>query len=631
MLIENTNDRFGIVIDAGSSGSRIHVFKWQDPESLLHAENQDSESTLQSVPHIHQESDWTFKMNPGLSSFEKIPQEAYKSHIKPLLDFAKDIIPESHWSNCPVFIQATAGMRLLPQDKQSAILENLCQGLKHSSEFLIKDCSSQIQVIDGETEGLYGWLGLNYLYGHFNNYNPQVSKHFTFGFMDMGGASTQIAFAPHDEDQIEKHRDDIASIFLRSVNGDLQKWDVFVSTWLGFGANQARRRYLAQLINTLPENTNDYDDDDFHTKTLNDPCMPRGSTTDFEFKDTTFQIVGSGNYEQCTKSIYPLLLKNMPCDDEPCLFNGVHAPRIDFAKDKFIGTSEYWYTANDVFKLGGEYNFDKFSKSVREFCNADWTHISENSDKGMYNSISDDFLKDSCFKGNWVLNILHEGFDLPRIDVDAEKVDDKPLFQSVEKVNERELSWTLGRILLFASGSILAGRDSSVVGIAPSERRMRLTGKEFMSGKILELDQMHRQSSSLSTKGFFIWFGVICFLFYMAFYKSHTIKRLRFSGLYNVAKEVKTGIRRKLQSLRRSDPFSRLEEGEFETHTDNFKEAFRLKSNSMFDLGKSSATMQREHEPQRTASQSANLGPSNLRPAFSMADFSKFKDSRLYD
>ena len=188
--------------------------------------------TLQSVPHIHQESDWTFKMNPGLSSFEKIPQEAYKSHIKPLLDFAKDIIPESHWSNCPVFIQATAGMRLLPQDKQSAILENLCQGLKHSSEFLIKDCSSQIQVIDGETEGLYGWLGLNYLYGHFNNYNPQVSKHFTFGFMDMGGASTQIAFAPHDEDQIEKHRDDIASIFLRSVNGDLQKWDVFVSCLL---------------------------------------------------------------------------------------------------------------------------------------------------------------------------------------------------------------------------------------------------------------------------------------------------------------------------------------------------------------------------------------------------------------
>ncbi|EHN02805.1 Ynd1p [Saccharomyces cerevisiae x Saccharomyces kudriavzevii VIN7] len=630
MLIENTNDRFGIVIDAGSSGSRIHVFKWQDTEPLLHTEYQDSESTLQSVPHIHQENDWTTKMNPGLSTFEKQPQEAYKSHIKPLLDFAKNIIPESHWSSSPVFIQATAGMRLLPQDKQAAILDGLCQGLKHPSEFLIEDCSSQIQVIDGEIEGLYGWLGLNYLYGHFNNYDPQVFNHFTFGFMDMGGASTQIAFAPHDRDQIAEHRNDIATIFLKSVNGDLQKWDVFVSTWLGFGANQARRRYLAQLINTLPENTNDYEDDDFSTRTLNDPCMPRGSNGDFEFKDTTFRIIGSGNYEQCTKSIYPLLLKNMPCDDEPCLFNGVHAPRIDFANDKFIGTSEYWYTANDVFKLGGEYSFDKFSKSVREFCNANWTQIMGNSKKGMYNDIPDNFLKDACFKGNWVLNILHEGFDLPRIDVDAENVDDKPLFQSVEKVNERELSWTLGRILLYASGSVLAGQKNAVVGIVPSERRIKLTGIEFIHGRILKSGQLLRQSSSLSTKGFFMWFIIICCLFYLIFNKSHTIKR-RLSGLYNLIKDVKTGIKRKMKSLKRSDQFSRLEEGKFGTETDNFKEAYRLKSNSMFDLGKSSATMQREHEPQRTTSQSANLAPSNLRPAFSMADFSKFKDSRLYD
>ncbi|EJS44028.1 ynd1p [Saccharomyces arboricola H-6] len=630
MLIENTNGRYGIVIDAGSSGSRIHVFKWQETESLLHANYEDSDSSLRSVPHIHQEIDWTLKMNPGLSTFEKKPQEAYKSHIKPLLNFAKNIIPESHWSSCPIFIQATAGMRLLPRDKQSAILDSLCQELKRPSEFLIEDCSSQIQVIDGETEGLYGWIGLNYLYGHFNNYDPQVSNHFTFGFMDMGGASTQIAFAPYDRDQIAKHRDDIATIFLRSVNGDLQKWDVFVSTWLGFGANQARRRYLAQLINTLPENTNDYEDDDFSTRTLNDPCMPQGSSANFEFKDTTFQIIGSGNYEQCTKSIYPLLLKNMPCDDDPCLFNGVHAPRIDFTNDKFIGTSEYWYTANDVFKLGGEYHFDKFSESVKEFCKTNWTQILANSNKGMYNSISDDLLKDACFKGNWVLNILHEGFDLPRIGVDAEKVDDKPLFQSVEKVNERELSWTLGRILLYASGSILAGHDNAIVGIAPSEKRIQRTGKKFIPGNIPESGQIHKQSSSLSTKGFLIWFVAICCLFYVAFCKSHTIKR-RLSGLYNISRDVKTGIKRKLKFLRRSDPSSRLEEGEFGTDVDNFKDVYKLKSSSMFDLGKSSATMQREHEPQRTASQSANLAPSNLRPAFSMADFSKFKDSRLYD
>lgn len=152
--------------------------------------------------------------------------------------------------------------------------------------------------------------------------------------------------------------------------------------------------------------------------------------------------------------------------------------------------------------MGGEYNFDKFSKSLREFCNSNWTQILANSDKGVYNSIPENFLKDACFKGNWVLNILHEGFDMPRIDVDAENVNDRPLFQSVEKVEERELSWTLGRILLYASGSILAGNDDFMVGIAPSERRTKLTGKKFIPGKLLESDQLRKQSSSFLIKDF---------------------------------------------------------------------------------------------------------------------------------
>ena len=219
---------------------------------------------------------------------------------------------------------------------------------------------------------------------------------------------------------------------------------------------------------------------------------------------------------------------------------------------------------------------------------------------------------------------------MPRIEVDAEKIDNEPLFQSVEKVNERELSWTLGKMLLYASGSILAGSDDYVVGIAPSERRTKLTGKKFIPGKLFGSNQLPKQTPNFSTKWLLVWFTIICVIFYLIFHNSHTTKR-RFFGFYNVTKDLKTGIRRKLKFLTRSDPFSRLEEGEFGTNVDSLKDAHRMKCSSMFDLGKSSATMQREHEPQRTASQSANLAPSNLRPAFSMADFSKFKDSRLYD
>lgn len=494
MLIKD-NDCYGIVIDAGSSGSRLHIYKWQDPNYAALAEQakNSDEANLKSVPKIYQSEDWLYKIKPGLSSFENHPDKAYKKHIKPLLKFAETIIPKEKIKDTPVFLQATAGMRLLKKKTQDKILENICNGIKKHSKFNIDDCSNQIQVIDGETEGIYGWLSLNYLSGHFDNYDVASSEHFTFGFMDMGGASAQIAFVPSDKNDIDRHREDIATVILKSINGDLQQWDVFVSTWLGFGANQARQRYWAQLVNALPENLNGYDDDDFSTRTLYDPCMPKGATADFEFKGIKFKGKGLGDFEQCRKSIYPLLLKNTPCYDEPCLFNGVHTPPIDFNKDKFVGVSEYWYIPNDIFKLGGDYDYLKFSQDVEKFCNSEWDTILTNNKEGKYNSIPDSFLIDSCFKSTWILNVLHEGFEMPRSDSFPNDDDESsaPVFQSLEKVGETELSWTLGRILLYASGSIIKGVSSDKVGIHPSELSMKNFGTSFIAGASKRLDQTH--------------------------------------------------------------------------------------------------------------------------------------------
>ncbi|CCC71744.1 hypothetical protein NCAS_0I00760 [Naumovozyma castellii] len=510
---DSSNDRYGIVIDAGSSGSRLHIFKWKDPNSY---NLQDTDlQLLQSVPKIEQNPDWTFKTSPGLSSFEDKPEKAFKKHIKPLLNEALNVIPPKKLSSTPIFIQATAGMRLLPKKKSQRILDQLCKDIKKSTNFLLSDCESQINIIDGELEGLYGWLSLNYLSNNFKNFSPSSATHQSLGFMDMGGASVQIAFAPSDKEQVKKHHDDIAKVTLRSLNGDLQEWDVFVSTWLGFGANQARKRYLAQLVNALPENTNDYDDDDFHTRKLVDPCMAKGYKMDFKFKDKKFTFQGSGNFEQCNKSIYPLLLKNIPCKDEPCLFNGVHVPGFNFDNDKFVGVSEYWYTANDVFKLGGPYDFEKFNLNVERFCNTDWDTLKKNNHDGKYNDISDDFLAASCFKANWVLNVLHEGFNLPKVDTNisnTELVDTEqdPIFQSLSKIDENELSWTLGRILLFAAGNIAVGdHNKGNVGVSPSENEAETLGKKFISGALT--------ASSSSSASFITYFFRLIFIAVLAF------------------------------------------------------------------------------------------------------------------
>lgn len=640
------SDRYGIVVDAGSSGSRANIFKWQDPKSLIHRnEDPNYEHILHSVPKIYQEDDWTKKITPGLSTYENKPHEAYPKHIKPLLDFAQNIIPADKIKDTPIFIQATAGMRMLPPKKKDRILKKLCKNIKRSTDFLLEDCPSQIQVIDGETEGLYGWLGLNYLSGHFNDYDTSRSSHFTFGFMDMGGASTQIAFAPSLSGEVEKHRDDITTVYLKSINGEVQRWDVFVSTWLGFGANEARKRYLAQLINSLPENTNDRDDDDFSTLQLSDPCMPKKCNTSFDFKSKRFKVLGTGNYEQCLKSIYPLLLKHLPCIDEPCLFNGVHTPQMDFYNDKFVGTSEYWYTANDIFKLGGAYDFEKFSAHVKEFCNSDWEEIQENRQKGLYHDLPVEFLADSCFKANWVLNVLHEGFGLPRAGID--KIDDigqHPLFQSAVKINERELSWTLGRILLYASGNILAGTNDVTVGVVPSSNSVAIMGKKFLAGAI-GVPQYGRHPI-ISTFKFVMLLIIVAVLWFRCIQKSSILDLKNWiTGFY---------IKMKYFQLQ-SNIQTRLEEGTLYPNDNsdnndanyplNDREGFKFRSKSMFNLSEdarqnsfrqpthqtlSSTGQLNFHVPSPAASPQISRG---LRPAFSLADFSKFKDkeSKLND
>ncbi|QLQ81610.1 hypothetical protein HG537_0F03710 [Torulaspora globosa] len=640
-MITHDGHHYGVVIDAGSSGSRIHVFKWQDNDALL-AEST-NEELVHSVPQIFQDKDWTQKVTPGLSKYGSKPHKAFSKHVKPLLDFAREIIPEDKIKETPVFLQATAGMRLLEPAKRDKILKEICKGIKHSTDFLLSSCESQIQVIDGQTEGLYGWLSLNYLLGHFNNYDPSKTDHFTFGFMDMGGASTQIAFSPSDQNEIERHRDDIARITLKSVNGDLQEWDVFVSTWLGFGANEARRRYLVQMINGLPENTNYQDDDDYSTRTLTDPCLPKNCVSKFEYKDKDFKFIGSGNFEQCSKSIYPLLLKNLPCSEEPCLFNGVHAPQIDYFKDKFVGTSEYWYTANDVFDLGGTYNFEEFSNHVKDFCSTDWEVIKANSDKGFYNSIPQELLVDSCFKANWVLNVLHEGFDLPRIDIDKtdkqDSEDEHPLFQSAINVNERELSWTLGRILLYASAGV-GTSASPFVGITPSSHKFPSLDQSFIPGGLVDAQNGQGIRPDLQKLVLFVIVVILCLLFLR---KTSTT---RITSIFSNLR-LKT---LKSRYLEVNDPQSQLEQGFYRNDSEqldgNDTSSCKFRSKSMFNLNTGDeVTESGPSYPMRFVAASTSSSPTlsripstlplqqpkTLRPAFSLADFSKFKDGKFND
>lgn len=559
MKIPTDHQKYGIVIDSGSSGSRIQIYRWEDQEYTKKS-NKDKK-VLSSPPKIVQEKGWTYKITPGISTFGE-PNKVKKiwtDHYSELMKFAEGIIPAEKHSETPVYVLATAGMRLLPPKKQKKILKETCSSLKKNTKFYIPNCKDFVQIIDGETEGIYGWLGLNYLMGQFNEYDASKEEHESIGFMDMGGASTQIAFVPSSLEEIKKHDDDLSKVTLRNVDGQTQKWSVFVETWLGFGANEARRRYLKQLINLSLTNP-------ILGTEINDPCLPKGASIKYDNDGTTYDIQGLGNYEMCIKEIYPLLMKNVPCKDTPCLFNGIHGPKLNFDKDKFIGISEYWYTANDVFQTGGEYNFHIFNERVKEYCESDWSLILSNSEKGQYSNLDPEkFLKDACFKASWVINVLHDGFELPRLGLDvsedtnaSQEKEMKKLknthvpFKSANSVNGDELSWTLGKILLFASSQITGDSKKDMnIGIYPSE----ISGKEFVPGGIIGSSE-HDSDDDDDDHGvgfghiiYSIIFIFLLFFFIYHFGRSHLNKYVFKSRRFHIPKPFKQQVSKAVSKI----------------------------------------------------------------------------------
>ncbi|GAP91991.1 putative Golgi apyrase [Rosellinia necatrix] len=455
--------RYGVILDAGSSGTRLHIYRWLDPHKVIKHASIEELNTLPSL-----ENYYTDKIRPGVSTWGDHPEDIGPEHLESLIKKAKKKIPHDRHADTPIYLMATAGVRLLPKDQQRSLLSEICTYFRQESQFSLPDCNTNIQVIPGETEGLYGWIAANYLLGGFDSAQNHAhgKGHHTYGFLDMGGASAQIAFAPNAT-VAKEHGNDLKLVRLRTLDGAPLEYKVFSSTWLGFGVNQARARYVKQLVdNILIDGEHE----------VPDPCLPRGLRTTeigdiIEGASKKLQLVGTGEFDECMRTTKPLLGKEMPCKDEPCLFNGQHVPPIDFDINHFVGVSEYWHSTHGVFSTDDDdqaYDFNTYQKKVMDFCGQPWGEI-----KSTINARKSDPFKEAqeaCFKASWLINVLHEGIGVPRVGIEdapvpgvnvtkaiGEAAKEKGFlhpFQAAEEVDDMEISWTLGKMVLYAAGQI---------------------------------------------------------------------------------------------------------------------------------------------------------------------------------
>lgn len=107
-VIASQENRYAIIVDAGSSGSRLFVYR------IPTHENGDNSLPPITLCLDAEGKPLTKKVNPGLSSFASDPSSA-QAYISGLLSIAAHNIPRQYHSVTPVYILATAGMRLLTE------------------------------------------------------------------------------------------------------------------------------------------------------------------------------------------------------------------------------------------------------------------------------------------------------------------------------------------------------------------------------------------------------------------------------------------------------------------------------------------------------------------------------------
>lgn len=132
------------MLDAGSTGSRIHIYKFHN----CHAS-----------PTLEYE---VFKMTqPGLSSFPDDPVAAAKS-LDVLMEEAVRVVPKQLQGCTKVAVKATAGLRLLGSDVSEAILVAVRSRLKDQYPFPLAG-KDAVVIMDGKDEGTFLPLIRDYL------------------------------------------------------------------------------------------------------------------------------------------------------------------------------------------------------------------------------------------------------------------------------------------------------------------------------------------------------------------------------------------------------------------------------------------------------------------------------------
>lgn len=421
MLLSVNSEQYGVVLDAGSSHTTMFIYKW--PADKL---NGTGIVTQHSECHVK---------GGGISSYAGQRGGAARS-LESCLEQAMKDIPKSRHPLTPMYLGATAGMRLLN-------ISNFTE-----SEQILREVGSKLRtypfnfrgaaILSGQEEGAYGWVTVNYLLENFIKYgfvgrwlSPGRE---TVGALDFGGASTQITFVTPNN---VEDKNDMMKLLLYG-----EEYRIYTHSFLCYGRDQILRRLLAYLVKTQGFGGQ-----------VSHPCYPSGHTvsvtldTVFDSPCTaghkptpydpksSFTIKGTGNYHQCLGNVSKMF-SFADCSFSKCSFDGVFQPNVT---GSFMAFSALYYTHSFLQRTTGIKitSPSLLEGTTRTVCNMSFSELLELVPEEKKR------LQDYCAVSVFiqVLTIKGYGFDetsFPRIS-----------FQ--KKAGDTSIGWALGYMLSLSS------------------------------------------------------------------------------------------------------------------------------------------------------------------------------------
>ncbi|KAL7431919.1 hypothetical protein ACHAXM_002874 [Skeletonema potamos] len=270
----------GLMIDAGSTGSRMHVYEFE-PRVLMNKYEVAQAVSGKKLSFPGTNSRWTERLRPGISEFATIENDeemerAIANYLEPLLSFARSVLhsKEDEFENFPIFLKATAGLRTVPSKQRQRVISAVRKLFANDTYCPFWDETERVRVISGEEEAVYDWAGVNLLLGNLMSNSEGVGEAYggkiqTYGALDMGGASTQISFY--------QPQGDVMSNLFKLQIGQGKHWNVYAHSHLMYGMDMAESRRKARLVSdtTAKERLQDG---------VYDPCLPGGGKKTIEFK-----------------------------------------------------------------------------------------------------------------------------------------------------------------------------------------------------------------------------------------------------------------------------------------------------------------------------------------------------------